>query len=221
MKAMILAAGRGERLRPLTDVTPKPLIEVHGKPLIQWHIERLRDAGFTRLVINTSWLAGKIQEFVGDGKQFGVSVQFSYEGPTPLETGGGISRALSLLGKAPFLVVNGDIFTDFPFENLKHRLKHDDLAHLVMVANPPHHPQGDFHLSPVGRLRSRGTPKLTFSGIGVYAADFFRDCRAERFPLLPWLKNAMQMEALSGEEYRGIWRDVGTLESLTELQQEK
>ncbi|MGH8371802.1 MAG: sugar phosphate nucleotidyltransferase, partial [Gammaproteobacteria bacterium] len=120
MKAMILAAGRGERLRPLTDTTPKPLIEVRGKPLLQWHIEHLRDAGFTRLVINTSWLADKIQGWLGDGSQFGVSAQFSYEGPRPLETGGGIVKALSLLGKEPFLVINGDIWTDYPFENLKH-----------------------------------------------------------------------------------------------------
>lgn len=218
MKAMILAAGRGERLRPLTDTMPKPLIEVQGKPLLQWHIERLRDAGFTRLVINTSWLAEKIQAWAGDGSRFGVSVQFSHEGPTPLETGGGIVKALPLLGKESFLLVNGDIHTDFPFENLKHHLKHDDLAHLVMVANPPHHPEGDFHLSPLGRLRSRGRPKLTYSGIGIYRPDFFRECREERFPLLPWLRNAMQMEALSGEEYRGEWRDVGTLESLEKLQ---
>lgn len=218
MKAMILAAGRGERLRPLTDTTPKPLLEVRGKPLLQWHIERLRDAGFTRLVINTSWLAEKIHAWVGDGSQFGVHVQVSHEGPTPLETGGGILKAMPLLGKEPFLVVNGDIYTDFPFENLKHSLKHEDFAHLVMVPNPPHHPQGDFHLSPLGRLRTRGKPKLTYSGIGVYRPDFFRDCREEKFPLLPWLKSAMQMEALSGEEYRGEWRDVGTPESLQKLQ---
>lgn len=220
MKAMILAAGRGERLRPLTDTVPKPLIEVRGKPLIQWHIEHLRDAGFTRLVINTSWLAEKLQSWLGDGSRFGVSLQFSYEGQTPLETGGGIVKALPLLGHAPFLVVNGDIYTDFPFENLKHCLKHDDLAHLVMVPNPPHHSRGDFHLSPLGRLRSRGKPKLTYSGIGVYRPDFFRECRQEKFPLLPWLKNAMQMEALGGEEYRGEWRDVGTLESLKNLQKQ-
>ncbi|HEX6550488.1 MAG TPA: nucleotidyltransferase family protein [Gammaproteobacteria bacterium] len=218
MKAMILAAGRGERLRPLTDTTPKPLLEVYGKPLLQWHIERLRDAGFTRLVINTSWLAEKIQTWVGDGSRFGVSVQISHEGPVPLETGGGILKALPLLGKERFLVVNGDVYTDFPFENLKHSLKHEDFAHLVMVQNPPHHPQGDFHLSPLGRLRTRGKPKLTYSGIGVYRPDFFRDCREEKFPLLPWLKSAMQIEALSGEEYRGEWRDVGTPESLQKLQ---
>ncbi|HET7649764.1 MAG TPA: nucleotidyltransferase family protein [Gammaproteobacteria bacterium] len=214
---MILAAGRGERLRPLTDITPKPLLEVRGKPLLQWHIERLRDAGFTRLVVNTSWLAEQIQNWGGDGSRFGVSIRYSYEGPEPLETGGGIYRALPLLGKQPFLVVNGDIFTDFPFENLKHALKPDDLAHLVMVPNPAHHPEGDFYLSPIGHLRTHGAPRLTYSGIGIYRPEFFRDCRKTRFPLLPWLKNAMQIEALSGEEYRGEWCDVGRPENLDAL----
>ncbi|HEX5340170.1 MAG TPA: nucleotidyltransferase family protein [Gammaproteobacteria bacterium] len=218
MKAMILAAGRGERLRPLTDTTPKPLIEVRGKPLIQWHIERLRDAGFTRLVINVSWLADRIQAHLGDGTQFGVRIGFSHEGAKPLETGGGIFKALALLGKEPFLVVNGDIYTDFPFEDIKHRLKHDALAHLVMVPNPSHHPEGDFHLSPLGRLRNRGKPRLTYSGIGIYRPEFFHDCPAGKFPLLPWLKNAMQMEALSGEEYLGAWWDVGTVDSLKRLE---
>ncbi|HET7921845.1 MAG TPA: nucleotidyltransferase family protein [Gammaproteobacteria bacterium] len=219
MKAMILAAGRGERLRPLSDTTPKPLIEVRGKPLLQWHIERLRDAGFTRLVINTAWLAEQLQDWLGDGARFGVSVQFSHEGPEPLETGGGLFKALPLLGKAPFLVVNGDVWTDFPFENLKHRLKPDTLAHLVMVPNPPHHPMGDFHLSPFGHLRNRGKPKLTYSGIGVYRPEFFHDCPAGKFPLLPWLKRAMQMEALSGEEYQGVWADIGTPAALKSLRE--
>lgn len=218
MKAMILAAGRGQRLRPLTDGTPKPLIVVRGKPLIQWHIERLRDAGYTRLVINTSWLAQQIQDYLGDGAQWGVTISFSYEGPEPLETGGGIFKALPLLGKQPFVVVNGDIWTDYPFENLKHALKQDDLAHLVMVPNPAHHSAGDFFLSPIGHLRSRGEPKLTYSGIGVYRPEFFRDCPSGSFPLLPWLQTAMQLEALSGELYRGEWCDVGTPKSLQSLQ---
>src|SRR5579859_598839 len=136
MKAMILAAGRGERLRPLTDKTPKPLLEVKGKPLIVHHLERLRDGGYTHILINTSWLAEQIQDALGDGGRWGVSLQYSYEGPEPLDTGGGIFKALPLLGRQPFLVVNGDIHTDYPFENLKHALKPDDLAHLVMVPNP-------------------------------------------------------------------------------------
>ncbi|MFI4921382.1 MAG: N-acetylmuramate alpha-1-phosphate uridylyltransferase MurU [Gammaproteobacteria bacterium] len=214
MKAMILAAGRGVRLRPLTDTTPKPLLEVEGKPLIAHHLERLRDAGYTHIIINTSWLAEMIQDHLGDGLRYGVHIHYSYEGPEPLETGGGIFKALPELGRGPFLVVNGDILTDFPFETLKHRLKHDDLAHLVMVPNPTHHPQGDFHLSTTGHLRREGEPKLTYSGIGVYKADFFKGCDAGRFPLLPLMQSAMAVEALCGELYAGGWTDVGTLEIL-------
>lgn len=217
MKAVILAAGKGERLRPLTETTPKPLIEVRGKPLIVHHLERLRDAGFTQLHINTSWLAEKIQTMLGDGNRYGVHTHYSYEGPEPLEAGGGLFRMLPALGREPFLVVNGDVFTDFPFETLKHRLKPDFLAHLVMVPNPEHHPKGDFHLSPAGHLRLEGNPKLTYSGIGVYKSELFKDCRAGKFPLLPLLKRAMAEEALSGEHYEGLWSDVGTSESLAKL----
>jgi MurNAc alpha-1-phosphate uridylyltransferase len=214
MKAVILAAGRGVRLKPLTDTTPKPLIPVRGKPLIVHHIERLRDAGFTQLYINTSWLADQIQSALGDGSRYGVHIKFSYEGPEPLETGGGLFRMLPDLGREPFLVLNGDVFTDFPFETLKHKLKPDFLAHLVMVPNPQHHPKGDFHLSPAGHLRQEGESKLTYSGIGVYRADLFKGCDAGKFPLLPLLENAMRMEALSGEAYTGIWSDIGRPEEL-------
>jgi MurNAc alpha-1-phosphate uridylyltransferase len=214
VKAVVLAAGKGERLRPLTESTPKPLIEVRGKPLIVHHLERLRDAGFTQLHINTSWLAEKLQTALGDGSRYGVHIHYSYEGPEPLETGGGLFKMLPAIGREPFLVVNGDVFTDFPFETLKHRPKPDFLAHLVMVPNPAHHPQGDFHLSPAGHLRAEGEPKLTYSGIGVYKAEFFQDCRAGKFPLLPLFKQAMAGEALSGERYAGLWSDVGTPESL-------
>lgn len=217
MKAVVLAAGKGERLRPLTDTTPKPLIEVRGKPLIVHHLERLRDAGFTQLHINTSWLAQKLQAALGDGSRYGVHIHYSYEGPEPLETGGGLFKMLPGLGRDPFLVVNGDVFTDFPFESLKHRLKPDFLAHLVMVPNPAHHPKGDFHLSPAGHLRQEGEPKLTYSGIGVYRAEFFKDCRAGKFPLLPLFKQAMADEALSGEGYAGLWSDVGTPAALNNL----
>ena len=217
MKAMILAAGRGERLRPLTDTTPKPMLEVKGKPLIVHHLERLRDAGFTQIYINTSWLAEKLHEPLGDGSRYGVHIHYSYEGREPLQTGGGIFKALPQLGREPFLVVNGDIYTDFRFETLKHRLKPDFLAHLVMVPNPAHHPKGDFHLSPAGHLRTEGNPKLTYGGIGVYKTDFFKDCRAGKFPLLPLFKEAMRIEALSGEVYKGVWSDVGTADSLNSL----
>lgn len=214
MKVMILAAGRGERLRPLTDKTPKPLLEVNGKPLIVHHLERLRDGGYTHIVINTSWLAERVQDSLGDGGRWGVSLRYSYEGAEPLETGGGIFKALPLLGRQPFLVVNGDIHTDYPFEKLKHALKPDDLAHLVMVSNPKHHPKGDFHLSPTGRLRLEGEPRLTYSGIGIYRPEFFKGCRAGKFPLLPLLKNAMQTDALGGELFSGRWWDMGTADSL-------
>ena len=217
MKAMILAAGRGERLRPLTDTTPKPLLVVRDKPLIVHHLERLRDAGYTQIFINTSWLADKIEAALGDGGKYGVHIHYSYEGPEPLETGGGIFKVLPQLGRGPFIVVNGDIYTDFPFETLKHRLKLDFLAHLVMVQNPKHHPHGDFHLSPAGHLRPGGDPKLTYSGIGVYKAEFFKDCRAGKFPLLTLMQNAMWLEALSGELYEGAWWDMGTLENLERL----
>jgi N-acetyl-alpha-D-muramate 1-phosphate uridylyltransferase len=217
MKAVVLAAGKGERLRPLTDTLPKPLVQVRGKSLIVHHLERLRDAGFTQIHINTSWLAEKLQTSVGEGSRYGVHIHYSYEGPEPLETGGGLFKMLPDLGREPFLVVNGDVFTDFPFETLKHRLKPDFLAHLVMVPNPAHHPQGDFHLSPVGHLRLEGDTKLTYSGIGVYKAEFFKDCRAGKFPLLPLLKQAMAAEALSGESYAGLWSDVGTPEALARL----
>ena len=220
MKAMLLAAGRGERLRPLTDTIPKPLIEVKGKPLIAHHLDRLRDAGYTQIYINTSWLADKIQAALGDGSRHGVCIHYSYEGPEALETGGGIFRFLPQLGREPFLVVNGDIYTDFPFETLKHRLKFDDLAHLVMVPNPVHHPKGDFHLTTTGHLHSKGEPKLTYSGIGVYKADLFKDCRAGTFRLLPLLQNAMALEALSGELYAGKWTDVGTAMQLARLNAE-
>lgn len=217
MKTVVLAAGKGERLRPLTETTPKPLIEVRGKPLIVHHLERLRDAGFTQLHINTSWLAEKLQTALGDGSRYGVHIHYSYEGPEPLETGGGLFHMLPALGREPFLVVNGDVFTDFPFETLKHSLKPEFLAHLVMVPNPVHHPEGDFHLSPAGHLRLGGEPKLTYSGIGVYRADLFKGCDAGKFPLLPLLKQAMAQEALSGVHYAGSWSDVGTPKSLAKL----
>lgn len=221
MKAMVLAAGRGVRLKPLTDTSPKPLMEVRGKPLIVHHLERLRDAGFTQIYINTSWLAEKLEAALGDGSCHGVHIHYSYEGPEPLETGGGIFKLLPELGRDPFLIVNGDVFTDFPFETLKHRIKPDALAHLVMVPNPAHHPQGDFHLSPAGHLRMSGEPKLTYSGIGIYKAALFKDCRAGKFPLLPLLKEAMQIGALTGEVHVGVWSDVGTPESLEKLNRQK
>ncbi|MGH8321139.1 MAG: N-acetylmuramate alpha-1-phosphate uridylyltransferase MurU [Gammaproteobacteria bacterium] len=214
MKAMILAAGRGERLRPLTDTTPKPLITVKGKPLIVRHLERLHAAGFTDVVINVAWLADKIKDFLGDGSRYGVHVRYSEESEGALETGGGILKALPLLGSEPFLVVNGDIYTDFPFEALKFVLKDKDLAHLVMVPNPANYPQGDFHLDAGGRLHADGMPPLTYGGIGIHHPDFFRGCSPGKFPMLPWWQKTMQTGHMSGQLYVGRWHDLGTPENL-------
>ncbi|MGA9851376.1 MAG: nucleotidyltransferase family protein [Gammaproteobacteria bacterium] len=214
MKVMILAAGRGERLRPLTDTTPKPLLEVQGKPLIVHHLERLHAAGFADVVINVAWLADKIKNFLGDGSRYGVRIRYSEEQEGALETGGGILKALPLLGTEPFLMVNGDIYTDFPFETLKSALKRGDLAHLVMVPNPPHHPQGDFFLDRDRHLRADGMPRLTYSGIGVHHPDFFRDCSPGKFPMLPWWQRAIHVGRVGGQLYVGRWHDLGTLESL-------
>jgi MurNAc alpha-1-phosphate uridylyltransferase len=217
MKAMILAAGRGERLRPLTDSVPKPLIEVRGETLIARHVRRLQAAGFTEIVINVAWLADKIRVRLGDGARYGVRIRYSEEADGALETGGGILKALPLLGDAPFLVVNGDIYTDFPFASLSNALARADLAHLVMVPNPPHHPEGDFVLDAGGRLHAEGTPRLTYAGIGVHRPEFFRDCSPGKFPLLPWWQTAMHAGRVSGQFYVGQWLDAGTAESLRAL----
>jgi len=206
MNAMILAAGRGERMRPLTDHTPKPLLEAGGKPLIVHHIERLAAAGVREIVINHAHLGEQIEAALGDGARWGVHIHYSPEGKA-LETGGGIFRALPLLGPAPFLVVNGDIWTDLEFSQL--HLPEGLLAHLVLVENPPHNPNGDFALAQRFVL-SQGEPRYTFSGIGVYRPDLFRDCQPGAFPLAPLLRRAMDVGLVSGELYSGHWSDVGT-----------
>jgi N-acetyl-alpha-D-muramate 1-phosphate uridylyltransferase len=214
MKAMLLAAGRGERLRPLTDALPKPLVPVAGKPLIAWHLAALARAGFHEIVVNTSWLAERLHAALGDGSAWGVSISWSDEGPVPLETGGGILRALPLLGPGPFLVVNADTWTDIDFASLA--LEPDAHAHLVLVPNPPHHPRGDFGLDG-DRVVSRDSDRLTYSGIGVYRPEFFADCGGERFPLLPLLNRAIAARRVRGELHRGAWSDVGTSERLAAL----
>lgn len=215
MRAMILAAGKGERMRPLTLHTPKPLLPVGGMPLIEHHIRALAAAGFTELVINHAWLGQQIEDYLGDGARFGVSIAFSAEGE-PLETGGGIRRALSLLGEAPFLLVNGDVWTDYPFADLRRPL--DGLAHLVLVDNPAHHPAGDFRLQG-GRAEPRGAqPGLTYSGIAVLDPALFAGCPAGAFKLAPLLVEAMGRGAVGGEHYRGQWVDVGTVERLAEIE---
>ena len=211
--AMILAAGRGERMRPLTDHTPKPLLTVHDKPLIVWHIERLKKVGISQLVINHAHLGEQIEHALGDGSSFGVSIAYSPE-DTALETGGGIARALPLLGEQPFLVVNGDVWTDIDYAALA--LDEDDLAHLVLVSNPSHNPKGDFALND-GRVAAEGTDKLTFSGIGLYQPQIFTGQSEERFPLAPLLRKAMSQNKVSGHHHQGIWMDVGTPERLAEI----
>ncbi|OGI40045.1 MAG: mannose-1-phosphate guanylyltransferase [Candidatus Muproteobacteria bacterium RBG_16_62_13] len=213
--AMILAAGRGERMRPLTDHLPKPLLPVGGHPLILHLVRQLQAAGIRELVINHAHLGERIVGALGSGELFGVRIRYSHEAGGGLETGGGIFHALSLITTDPFLVVNGDIWTDYPFARLPAFLG-QDLAHLVLVDNPPHHPDGDFVLGG-DRVRADGEGKLTFSGIGLYARALFDDCRPGKFPLAPLLRSAMAAGRVHGEHYRGRWRDIGTPERLDEL----
>jgi N-acetyl-alpha-D-muramate 1-phosphate uridylyltransferase len=220
MKAIVLAAGRGERLRPLTDTTPKPLVPVAGKPLIVYHLEALARAGIRDVVINLSWLGEKIRLALRDGSDYGVRITYSDEGPTALETGGGIFNALQYLGPGPFLVVNGDTFTDIDFGALAAVADADTragaLARLVVVPNPTQLPRGDFGLD--GDLVvARETDRFTYSGIGVYRPEFFEGAQSGKFPLLPWLKRAISAGRLRGELFRGEWNDVGTPERLAEL----
>jgi MurNAc alpha-1-phosphate uridylyltransferase len=216
MHAMILAAGRGERMRPLTDATPKPLLAVGGKPLIVWHIERLVRAGLHDIVINHAWLGEQIEAALGDGRAFGAHIAYSRE-HCALETAGGIALALPLLGDDPFLVVNADVFTDLDFAVLAGAELGDALAHLVLIDNPPHHPGGDFALSQ-GRVTEDGADKLTFSGIGLYRPQLFAGIpRGGRAPLAPLLRDAMRGGRVTGRHYRGRWTDVGTAERLAEL----
>lgn len=216
--AMILAAGRGERMRPLTDRTPKPLLPVAGKPLIQYHVEALARAGVSRLVVNHAHLGEQIVAFLGDGARWGVSITYSAEPAGALETGGGIQHALPLLGDGPFWVVNGDVWTDYPF--LARPIPEGSLAHLVMVDNPEHHPQGDFVLSGDGSVADAGDGRLTYSGIGIYRAELFTGCQPGAYPLAPLLRQAMASGRVSGEYYAGRWLDIGTPERLDMLDKE-
>ena len=216
MKAMILAAGRGERMRPLTDHTPKPLLTVSGKPLIEYHIEALRKAGICELVINHAHLGQQIVDRCGDGSALGVQIQYSPEPEGALETGGGILNALPLLGTDAFVVVNADIFTDYAYKSIPNNPK--GLAHLVMVDNPIHHPDGDFSLQD-GMVSGTGNSKLTFSGIGVYAPALFADKSGGAFPLAPLLRGAMSNGLVSGEHYRGTWMDIGTPQRLQQVEE--
>ena len=211
---MLLAAGRGERMRPLTDRTPKPLLRVGGKPLIAWQLERLAGEGFQEVVINTSWLGEQIPAALGDGAAWGLRIRYSPEPWPALETGGGLLHALPLLGPEPFLLVNGDVFTDIPCAAL--RLPPGRLAHLVMVPNPPHHLAGDFRLEGDLIAEDRGE-LLTYSGVSIIDPQLFAGRAPGRFPLVPLLYAARDQRRLGGERHDGYWLDVGTPERLAEL----
>ena len=203
---MILAAGRGARLRPHTDQHPKPLLSIAGRPMIEYHLDALAEAGFSKVVINQGWLGEQLPAVLGDGSRWGLRIQYSPEGYPALETGGGIFNALPLLGDAPFVVLNGDIWSDYPLARLPALQQR---AHLVLVTNPAHNRAGDFHLAD-GRVHSTGSPCLTFSGIGVYSPRLFDGCRSGAFPLAPLLRTAIAAGRVSGEHYTGAWVDIGT-----------
>jgi MurNAc alpha-1-phosphate uridylyltransferase len=215
MKAMILAAGRGERMRPLTEHCPKPLLMVADKPLLQYHIEALAAAGVTELVINHALMGEMIEEYFADGSSFKVEITYSAEGNEPLETGGGIFQALPLLGQRPFIVVNADIWTDYDFSHLPE--DPDGLAHLVLVKNPSHHVDGDFQLLHGNQVLDGGENRYTYSGIAVYRPELFADAVKGFFPLAPLLRKAMQSNRVSGELYQGEWLDIGTPDRLEYL----
>lgn len=212
--ALIFAAGRGERMRPLSAVTPKPLLRVAGKRLIEWHLERLAAAGVREVVINTAHLADQFPDALGDGARWNLRVAYSYEGDEPLETGGGMLRALPLLGGGPFIAVNGDIWTDLDFSTLPH--DPPGLAHLVVVDNPPQHALGDFVLRD-GLLHDELAPRLTFAGIGVYRPELLAGQQPGKFPVVPLLRAAMRKELVGGEHFQGAWSDIGTPQRLADL----
>ena len=216
MKAMILAAGRGERMRPLTDTTPKPLLKVAGKCLIEYHLENLVRAGIDEVVINHAWLGEQFESTLGSGGQYGLQIHYSDEGEKALETAGGIIRALPYLGSEPFLIINGDIWTDYELSTL---VKQTDemkyLMHLVLVTNRAHHPRGDFDLDENNRLLDR--PAYTYSGIGIYSPKIFTKLKVGVQPLAPIIRDMIKQKQVTGEMYTGAWEDVGTPERLVEL----
>jgi len=211
---MVLAAGRGERLRPLTDRVPKSLVEVQGQSLLERHLESVRAAGITTVVINLGWLGDRIVERIGSGSRYGLEVIYSQEGDNILETGGGIHNALPDLGSEPFLVVNADIYTDMPVPKLQ--LADSHLGHLVMVPTPDYREHGDFDIHD-GLVRNGERPAYTFSGVAIYRPEFFDGCEAGRFPLAPMLREAADRGELSGSLYEGLWADIGTPERLATL----
>lgn len=218
MRALIFAAGRGSRMRELTEHLPKPLLEVRGKPLICWQIEALARAGIRQLVINLSWLGERIRAALGDGSALGAQIVYSEEGSKALETGGGMLAALPLLGGGPFVAVNADVWTDFDYARLP--AEPTGLAHLVLVDNPPQHPRGDFELGVDGLLHAEASPqsvRLTFAGIGVYRPELLAGHAPGVFPLAPILRAAIAAGQISAEHHPGQWSDVGTPERLALL----
>ena len=211
---MILAAGRGERLRPITESAPKALVEVRGESLLERHLRAVRGAGISTVVINLGWLGDQIVERIGSGADYGLDVIYSPEGDNILETGGGIHRALPMLGSEPFLVINADIYTDMPLPT--HLAEPGDDGYLVLVPKPEHQAAGDFALIDQ-RIRNEGGPLLTFSGVAIYHPRFFAGCKPGRFPLAPMLRAAADSKRLGGQLYDGLWRDIGTPERLSEL----
>lgn len=229
MPAMILAAGIGRRMRPLTLQKPKPMLEIGGKPLIQYHVEHLVQSGITDIIVNHAILGGQIEAYLGDGGRLGARIVYSKEHDTPLETASGIAAALPLLGDKAFLTVNADIWTDFPFQSLfdlpiarSVPVKTGESAHIVLVDNPPHHPRGDFYLWQ-GRAWNQSDEKLsarlTFSGISVFRPEFFAGCPPANMPLAPLLKQAAEQGRVTASHYQGQWRDIGTPEQFEELRQ--
>jgi len=226
-RALVFAAGKGERMRPLTNDTPKPLLAAGGKPLVEWHLEKLAAIGVREVVLNIAWLADRFEPALGNGSRWGLRLHYSHEGPEPLETGGGMLHALRILGDAPFICVNGDVWTDYDFARLPTRPR--AMAHLVMVDNPPQHPKGDFRIERDGTLRSEGEPKLTYSGVAVYDPRILTGWREvigdapgverspPRFKLAPLLFDAMARGEIHGEHHDGRWTDVGTPERLAAL----
>ena len=226
-RALVFAAGKGERMRPLTNDTPKPLLRVGGKPLVEWHLEKLAAIGVREVVLNIAWLAEKFEATLGNGSRWGLRLHYSHEGAEPLETGGGMLHALRVLGDAPFICVNGDVWTDYDFARLPTRPR--AMAHLVLVDNPPQHPKGDFHMEADGTLRSAGEPMHTYSGIAVYDPRILTGWRQvigaapgtqlspPRFKLAPLLFDAMTRGEIHGELHHGRWTDVGTPERLAAL----
>jgi MurNAc alpha-1-phosphate uridylyltransferase len=203
-------------MRPLTDTAPKPLLPAGGKPLIQFHIEALRAAGVTDIVINLAWQGAMLRDSLGDGSRFDVQLHYTDEGSEALETGGGIFNALHLLGEKPFIVVSGDIWTDFPMQTLRARLTKPDVAHFVMAPNPDFHPRGDFALTD-GRVREGERQRYTYANIAVLTREFFADCQPGKFPLVPVMRRWIREDRVSGELYEGEWRNVGTPAQLNDL----